>query len=206
MAYSDFDLRTALRAFGLTEQYAHDLFASITPLLPSTMLVDWLDEYTPIAVGMNTEAARSQYIITPVLADARRRAVGPMMTFVGVNFPVDPARGLNGSVDYLIARSSSYLVVRSPLVAVIEAKRDNLIDGLGQCTAAMVAAQRFNEQDNTPQEIIYGCVTSGAAWRFLSLQGTQLQLDEREYSLDRLPQILGILVAMTGTGARASAA
>ncbi|MGL4420946.1 MAG: hypothetical protein ACRCZF_09810, partial [Gemmataceae bacterium] len=112
----------------------------------------------------------------------------------------DRERGLTGYCDYLITRGKQHYFVTAPVLVVIEAKREDLIAGLGQCAVAMVAAQRFNELDNTPQETIYGCVTSGSAWRFFALVGHDLRTDDREYTLTELRLILGILVNMTSTG------
>ena len=66
MAFSDFNLRTALQTFGLTEQRDVDLFADVAPLNTSEFLRKWLDEFAPVAVGVNTEKARSEFIITPM--------------------------------------------------------------------------------------------------------------------------------------------
>ncbi|MGL4422974.1 MAG: hypothetical protein ACRCZF_20060 [Gemmataceae bacterium] len=206
MAYSDFDLAHAVDSFGLAIVAARDLFAIVTPIVPSIVLQDWLQEYQPIAAAIPAERARSEYLITPILAEMRRQAVGPVLFFPGAPLDVDPARGLNGYLDYVIARSANAYFVEAPLVAVVEGKRDNVVDGLGQCAAAMVAVQEFNARRNRPLPVVYGAVTSGLLWKFATLEGTRLTIDDQTYGLDQLPQILGILVAMTGTGARASAA
>jgi hypothetical protein len=39
---------------------------------------------------------------------------------------------------------------------------------MGQCIAEMVAAQIFNQQSGNNIETIYGVVTSGTNWRFLT--------------------------------------
>jgi hypothetical protein len=116
MAFSDFDLRTALQTFGLTEQRDADLFAATPPLEPSPFLRVWLDEFAPVAVGVNTEKARSEFIISPFLAEARRRSTGPVNVLPGLSLDVDRARGLVGFCDFVIARSPEYFFLRGPLV------------------------------------------------------------------------------------------
>ena len=74
MAYGDFDLRTAVHRFGLTENRTTDLFASVAPLEPSEFLYIWLTEFAPVALGVNSEKARSEFIIAPMLAEAKRRS------------------------------------------------------------------------------------------------------------------------------------
>ena len=194
MAFSDFDLRTALRSFALTEGRDADLFAETKPIEPSAFLQVWIDEFAPVAVGVNTEKARSEFIIAPFLAEASRRSVGRVTVLPGVTLDVDRARGLSGFCDFVVARSPEVFFLRSPLVAVVEAKREDLVGGLGQCAASMVALHEFNERDGTPVDSIYGVVTSGTNWRFLRLTGELLAIDRREYYLPDAAKILGILV------------
>jgi len=106
MAFSDFDLRRALQAFALVEQRDLDLFAGVPPLEPSPFLRVWLDEFAPVAVGVNSEKARSEFIIAPFLAEARRRAVGPVNVLPGVTLDIDRDRGLSGFCDFVITRSA----------------------------------------------------------------------------------------------------
>lgn len=196
MAYSDFTLRGAVDAFGLQEELNTDLFAQVAPLELSEFTRTWLDEYAPIAVGMNTEAARSHYVITPLLIEARRRVKGPANVFPGFTLDVDRERGLSGYCDYIISRAAEIYYLRAPLMAVIEAKREDITGGLGQCAAAMVAIQLFNERDGAPVPAVYGCVSSGNLWRFLKLQGTRLTIDRPEYHLREADKIVGILVSI----------
>lgn len=194
MAFSDFDLRGALQSFGLTEVRDRDLFKTVPQLEPSEFLEVWLREFAPVAVGVNSEKARSEFIIAPFLAEACRRAVGPVNLLPGITLDVDKSRGLNGVCDFVIARSAEYFFLKGPLVAVIEAKREDLVGGLGQCTASMVALKEFNDRDGTPVDEVFGAVTSGTVWRFLSLKGSTLTIDRSEYYLRDAPAIVGVLV------------
>ena len=198
MAYSDFDLRGAVEAFNLTLDYSHDLFANVSPMEPSTYLREWLDEFAPLAITIGGETARREFIITPFLAEAKRRAVGPVIVLPGISIDVDRSRGLAGFCDYVVARSDMPFYLRSPLVAVVEAKRDDLMPGLGQCAAEMVAIRLFNEKDGTTVPAEYGIVTSGNNWRFLKMVGPTLYIDAQEYHLGATPKLLGVLVHIFG--------
>ncbi len=198
MAFSDFTLRSAVETFALQEERDRDLFARVAPLQLSEFTRGWLDELAPIAVSVNSEAARSQYIIAPLLVEGKRRAKGPANVFPGFTFDVDLERGLNGYCDYIISRSPEFYYLRGPLIAVIEAKREDIIGGLGQCAAAMVAVRLFNERDKTPVPAVYGCVSSGTNWRFLKLEGARLSIDRPEYYLSDAGKIVGILVSILG--------
>src|SRR5262249_47458879 len=119
----------------------------------------------------------------------------------GVTFAVDPAQGLTGFCDYLLAQSKEAYLVRAPVLAVVEAKREDLVTGLGQCVAEMVAIQIFNEREEKPLPAVDGCVTSGNLWHFLRLEGKQLTIDLPEYHLGDAAKILGILVTIARVGA-----
>ena len=82
------------------------------------------------------------------------------------------------------------------MLAIVEAKKENITGGLGQCVAAMVAAQLFNERDGSVDMVIYGAVTTGSNWRFLKLEGSTVLIDRPEYYLDRVDKILGILLSI----------
>ena len=78
------------------------------------------------------------------------------------------------------------------MIAIVEAKNDNLRSDLGPCIAAMVAAREFNARSPGAGDI-FGVVTTGAAWKFLKLSGPALVLDLREYFVAELGRIMGIL-------------
>jgi hypothetical protein len=80
------------------------------------------------------------------------------------------------------------------VMTIVEAKREDIISGLGQCVAAMVAAQLFNQNKEQSVPIVYGAVTSGTNWRFLMLEGTTVKIDAIEYYVNQIDQILGILL------------
>lgn len=198
MAFSDFDLRTAVQTFGLHVERDTELFAGVTPLEPSDYLRALLDEFVPLALALNTEMARREYITTPLLIEAKRRAAGPVHVLPGMALDADKARGLNGYCDYLISRSDEIYYLQSPLAAVVEAKREDVIGGLGQCAAAMVGMRVFNERYGTPFPVLHGAVSSGSVWKFLTLEEDLLSIDRREYYIDETGVLLGILVQIMG--------
>lgn len=66
--------------------------------------------------------------------------------FSGREFNLSPENGLTGFCDFLISKSSEQIIIKAPVIALVEAKNDNIQSGLGQCIAEMVAAQLFNQQ------------------------------------------------------------
>jgi ABC-type uncharacterized transport system substrate-binding protein len=81
---------------------------------------------------------------------------------------------------------------------LVEAKKEDIIAGLGQCVAEMVAAQIFNEREGNEISVIYGTVTSGTNWKFLKLKGKVVEIDLVEYYLTDVNKILGILASGVG--------
>jgi hypothetical protein len=83
-------------------------------------------------------------------------------------------------------------------MVIFEAKRENINEGLGQCIAAMVGTQRFNQRNNTTIDPVYGCVTTGSLWKFLRLSAKTLSFDLREYYQSQPEMLLGILTFIVG--------
>jgi hypothetical protein len=113
--------------------------------------------------------------------------------FSGVDFTVDDKQGLSGVCDFLFTRSREHSVIVAPVFAVVEAKKEDLKPGLGQCIAELVAARLFNERKGTAIEALYGVVTTGTNWQFVKLLGQTDYLDREERYLNGARQILGIL-------------
>lgn len=194
MAYSDFDLAKARDAFGLTLEESRDLFAAVVPVSPSAMLTTVLSDYIPLATAIATEKARSEFLIAPILAEVRRQLNYQISLFSGSEFPVDPAQGLQGFCDYIISASREQFLITAPVMMIVEAKREDIIGGLGQCIAAMVAAQLFNQREGNGVRQIYGAVTTGTNWKFLTLHDKTVSVDRVEYFINQLDKILGILM------------
>ena len=198
MAYSDFTLPALSQQFNLTIDETTDLFADVPETTLRPEFQARLDIMVPFALATSTEKARSEFIIAPVLLELwllHNREIGLLS---GVEFNIDEAAGLKGVCDYIITRSPEQLFVKAPVLIVAEAKNEDMKKGYAQCIAEMIAAQRFNERENTVMERLCGVVTIGELWRFMELQGATVRLDSRSYHIDRLPKIMGILLHLTG--------
>lgn len=195
MSYSEFTLAKAKQAFGLTTLEKRDIFAAVAELTASNLLTETLNYNLAIALGSNSEKARSELIIAPILVDLRRQLNERISLFSGVDFTVDETKGLNGTCDFIITQSPEILIVTAPVITVVEAKKENINAGLGQCAAEMVAAQIFNQQAAIEIKTIYGAVTTGSIWQFLKLEGQILTIDLSEYYLKDVNKILGILAS-----------
>jgi hypothetical protein len=196
MAYSDFNLRTAREKFGLILREDTNLHGAIAEVEVSAQLRDFLEEWSPAALAMNTEKARSEMIIAPILMELVRLSGHRINLFSGLSLDVDKDRGLSGVCDYLLALSPERYFLSHPSVAIVEAKREDITSGLGQCVAAMVGVRTFNEREGLAATVIHGAVTTGSIWRFLKLQGDRVFIDFPEYYLHQVGKILSILPAV----------
>jgi len=196
MAYNQFSLDDVKQRLGIVLHEQIDLFGDIAPVTPSNLLQETLRDAAPVALAVSTEKSRSEMIISPILLEVRRRHDGKVSLFSGTEFNVDESRGLVGFCDWLLARSPEQLAIEAPVLAVVEAKNENLRQGVPQCIAEMVAAQAFNVKRGK-QRAVHGAITTGDIWRFMRLQGTRVELDLTMYYLDNLDKVLGILIAMT---------
>jgi len=97
---------------------------------------------------------------------------------------------LTGFVDYLVTEKKAYL--DSPLLCVVEAKKDNFDKGLAQCLVEMQACQ-WNNMQNGKQFDIYGIVTNGEVWKFYKLSVAGKVYETLPYSLGEMSNVLGIL-------------
>lgn len=196
MAYSDFSLAKVSKTFDFKVLDRLNMFSDIPELESSSFLEETLLYTVPLAISSNTEKARSEMIIAPILIELRKQLNSEISFFSGIDFTIDAEKGLNGNCDFLISRSPELLIVTAPVVIIVEAKKENINGGLGQCVAEMLAARIFNEREGNQISTIYGAVTSGTNWRFLKLKDQVIEIDLTEYYLRDVNKILGILASV----------
>ena len=194
LSYSNFTLENAQKNFELTLEENQDLFDEIQPVKPSEILTTILREYIPLATAINTEKARSELLISQILADVRRQLNYQISLFSGTEFNVEEELGLQGYCDFLLSFSPEQYFLTTPVITIVEAKNENIIRGLGQCVASMVGAQLFNQRSGNPVKVIYGAVTTGTNWKFLTLEEKIVRIDAGEYYIKEVDKILGIIL------------
>jgi hypothetical protein len=196
MPYNKFTLRKVIEDFSLDVVEGDTFIPKLEPIAPSALLQETLVENLPWAVAVGSEKARSEAIIFPILLEVRRQLDRKVSVFSGEDFTVDIDIELSGRCDFLISQSAEQLFIKAPAVILIEAKKEDTKPGLGQCIAEMIAAQRFNAKANQEIPIIYGCVTSGTAWRFLKLEDKTVTIDLSDYPVSPIDRLLAILIWM----------
>ena len=196
MAYSNFTLETVEKEFGLELVEEAGIFAEIEPVALSTELTNVLARNVPLATTINTEKARSEMIISPILVELREHFDRKISLFSGIDFNVDAENGLTGVCDFLVSLSPRQSYVEAPIITLVEAKNLDLKLGLGQCVAEMLAAQRFNAEKGNDIPYIYGASTTGIDWVFLKLEEKCLHIDMATYQIAQCDKVLGIFSSM----------
>lgn len=143
-------------------------------------------------VPMESEKAKSELLITPILNEIRVRNAKKMTYFSGYQFTVDPKKGLKGYCDFIISKKWDALFIESPLIAVVEAKHNqDLLDAVPQCAAEMIAMDIFNLRYQKKLPFVYGVITNGYEWVFLQLTEKRIAVDSQRYFIQDLPHLLG---------------
>ncbi len=196
MPYSSFTLKRVKEEFDLNIVENRDLFSAIEEAEISDYLKMTLNYNVPLALAIGTEKARSEMIISNVLLELKKLLNDEIGLFSGIIFDIDKDRDLNGFCDYIISRSSEQFYLNSPVVAIVEAKNEQIISGLGQCIAEMIASKIFNEKEGNIIDKIYGAVTTGSTWKFLKYENDTAYIDRLEYHIGNVNKIMGIFVKM----------
>ena len=79
-------------------------------------------------------------------------------------------------------------------MVLLEAKKNDIEEGLGQCAAQMFGARLYNAKEGKAVPSVYGCVTTGDAWQFLKLTGNDLLIHAERLPIQELGKILWFLI------------
>ena len=197
MAYSNFTFDKVRKELNLITENKTGLFSHIAEVKVDEYFSKSLKEDNiPLGLAINTEKARSELIIAPVLLELRKMMNKQISLFSGIELDVVEEQGLNGVCDFIISLSSEQFFLDAPIVVIAEAKKEDITKGLPQCIAEMRASQIFNGRRENQIETIYGVITTGNNWKFLKLQNQTVYIDFDEYHIKELNKIMGILFSM----------
>lgn len=196
MSYKDFTIKKVQDAFQIEIKETSGIFAKISEKTISQHLIDTLKENVSLATSINTEKARSELIISPILVELRKVFDHKISLFSGIELNVDKEKELSGFCDFIISSSPEQLFLKSPILTIVEAKNENIMSGLGQCIAEMIASKIYNEKEGSGENKIYGAVTSGSVWKFLKLIDNEVYIDLDDYGIKEINKIMGILSSM----------
>jgi hypothetical protein len=130
-----------------------------------------------------SEVGAGEVLLFPILREVWKPYSDELALFTheGLTFDDD----LTGVPDYFVCKVSEYgqTIPDVPYLLVAEAKLDDFERAWGQCSAAMLAAQRLNQAPDVP---VYGLATNGGSWQFGMLLGRELTVDPNATSLSNL--------------------
>lgn len=165
-------------------------FIQEIPVTISTGLFAFIDENLRSRRSYVSENAICESIIFPVLNSICRQ--NNISLWSHVKFDISEEEGLVGVPDFLIAPISELgITFTRPVICIAEAKKENFNEGWAQALAEMIAAQRFNQ---TPEQDIYGIVTTGLFWQFGKLNQNNFIQEVIAYSaVENLQRLLNVL-------------
>ena len=190
MAFADFTLDLVARTLGVTTREV-----ALFPAARDVAVPAWLRETLArrTQLSLISEKSRSEFIVVPMLLAGRELCATPLAIFSGQRLDVDASLGLVGECDFILAATDPVPPLRAPIATIVEAKKNDIEGGLGQCIAQMVAARMFNQAAGRGEGSVYGCVTTGEVWQFLHLADEIAEIDERRYYIDNVEGILGAI-------------
>lgn len=189
MSYTDFDIPRVRKDLHL-EVVVQKIDWQLEIIPPSDWLLKSLEKGERNAFV--SEKARSEFIVTPILLAAQEILNYEVQIFSGQTLDVEPSIGLTGECDFILSKTKPTPALKSPIVSLVEAKKNDIELGLGQCIAQMFAAKIFNRENGEDFQTIFGCVTTGEDWQFLKLEKDTAIVDSERFYLSEVEKILGV--------------
>ncbi len=183
MAFKKYKLiDDVINEFQLSFQKLHFLEDAPIVKVPDRLIADL--EYSisnmPYKVS---EAAIRENILYPILKEVFKPHDKLLMLWA--NKSINYKNELSGMPDYLLAKQSERgkIIFGKPILAVVEAKKDDFEGGWAQCAFEMYTIQKINEKPEIP---VFGIVTNGDNWEFGKLEGTLFTKNEVFYTIVQL--------------------
>ena len=186
--YSSFSFPSVKKQFGL-KSVRGVIFDNLEPIEPSSWLIDTLKMASQMAIV--SEKSRSEWLVSPIMMAIKNANKDKMNVLSGENMNVAKDQSLTGECDFIFVKDPDTFNVESLIFCLVEAEKNDLVSGIGQCTAQMIGARMINEQDGVNFPVIYGCVTTGTDWQFLKLEDQLVTLERNLKYINELPYLLG---------------
>ncbi len=192
MAFAQFKtLAEVLSTFEISynEQhlYSHSTASAVAGV--SQAFAEQIEFALSEGIYKTSEYARCESLIFPILQEAWKSHRDNLRLWSHV--PIAAEEPLVGTPDYLIAQASPLgkVVLGKPILAAVEAKRENFDEGWAQCTAEMLAIQHINKDSMR----VWGVVTNGELWQFGALDGRLLRQEATFYTVRNLDELFSVL-------------
>ncbi len=189
MAFSDFKaIADVQKRYDI--RYQESQFVEAPNLSPPEAFLRDFQFYQQTIDIFTSEASRSEIVISPLLRELYKNHHTHYSFWIQKSITVDVV--LTGTPDYMFSKRSPLgkTVLETPIVMVVEAKKNDFEQGWGQCLAELVAAQKLN---NDLPRSVYGIVTDGNLWQFGRLAADVFTQNLENFTIDKLPKLYGAL-------------
>ena len=193
MAFSDFKAIPDVQEKFRVTYVADNFLETEETLNPSDQFLSELEFNMKYIDVYASEGARCENVIYPILREVYKGYADAYALWVKKPLTYDET--LSGTPDYFISTRSELgmLTVGTPLIILVEAKKNDFEQGWGQCLAELVAAQKINDDPDTP---VYGIVSDAERWQFGKLVGDDFTQNRASFSIDDLPTLFGAINAV----------
>ena len=161
---------------------------------PKLKASDWLKSELDYALHnipyKVSEAAIRENILYPILKDVFKNYDDSLMLWA--NKSISFSKELSGVPDYILAKQSERgkIIFGKPLLAVVEAKKDDFEGGWAQCLMEMYTIQKINDRFDIP---VFGIASNGENWEFGKLEGDLFTENGNFYNILQLDILVSIL-------------
>ena len=193
MAFSDFKAIPDVQEQFRITYVADNFLGAEEPLNPSDQFLSELEFNMKYINVYASEGARCENVIYPILREVYKGYADSYALWVKKPLTYDET--LSGTPDYFISTRSELgmLTVGTPLIILVEAKKNDFEQGWGQCLAELVAAQKINDAPDVP---VYGIVSDGERWQFGKLVDDDFTQNRKTFSIDDVPTLFGAINAV----------
>ena len=190
MAFSDFKAIPEVQEKFRIRHVENDFIETQHTVNPSEQFLQELEFSRQYIDVFASEAARCEAVIFPVLREVYKGYAEHYALWIKKPIAYDDI--LNGTPDYFVSTRSELgkLVVGTPLIMLVEAKKNDFEQGWGQCLSELVAAQKINADPDTP---VYGIVSDGTWWQFGQLVGDIFTQNRMSFSVEDMPSLFGAI-------------
>ena len=190
MPFSDFKTIPDVQERFKIRHVENDFIELENTLQPSEQFLQELEFSRQYIDVFASESARCEAVIFPVLREVYKGYAEHYALWIKKAITYDEI--LSGIPDYFISTRSELgkLVVGTPLIMLVEAKKNDFEQGWGQCLSELVAAQKINAELDIP---VYGIVSDGTWWQFGKLVGDAFTQNRTSFSMDNLPVLFSAI-------------
>jgi hypothetical protein len=140
-----------------------------------------------------SEASICENLIYPLLKEAWKHYVDEFS--IWSHQSIEDNDGNLRIPDYMISKHSRLgdIIFDFPVLAVIEAKKDNFSTGWTQCCLDMIKIRELNQNETMT---IYGLVTNGEIWEVGKLEKQKFVLYRKRFFIEELDTLFNGLISV----------